>query len=53
MSSALEAYIENITIVRGLSRKTIEAYLSDLSDFERFLQKDATPYYSYIFYICF
>ena len=41
MSSALEAYIENITIVKGLSKKTIEAYKSDLSDFEEFLQKDA------------
>ena len=41
MSSALEAYIENITIVKGLSKKTIEAYKSDLSNFEKFLQKDA------------
>ncbi len=40
MSSALEAYLEYILIVKGLSKKTIEAYRADLVDFENFLGFD-------------
>jgi len=40
MSTALEAFIEYITVVKGLSRRSIEAYGSDLNDFEKFLGKD-------------
>ncbi len=40
MSTALEAFIEYITVVKGLSKKSIEAYSGDLLDFESFLKKD-------------
>ncbi len=40
MSPALEAYIEYIAIVKGLSANTINAYEGDLNDFEEFLKKD-------------
>ncbi len=40
MSRSLEAFIEYITIVKGLGKKSIEAYQSDLVDFETFLKKD-------------
>ena len=40
MSTALEAFIQYITVVKGLSKKSIEAYSSDLNEFEKFLQKD-------------
>ncbi len=40
MSRSLEAFIEYITIVKGLGKKSIEAYQSDLVDFEAFLKKD-------------
>jgi integrase/recombinase XerD len=40
MSDTLEAFIEYITVVKGLSKKSIEAYSSDLSEFELFLKKD-------------
>ncbi len=40
MSSAIEAYIEYITIIKGLSIRTISAYENDLKDFEKFLKKD-------------
>ncbi len=40
MSRSLEAFIEYITIVKGLGKKSIEAYQSDLVDFETFLEKD-------------
>ncbi len=42
MSPALEAYIEYITIVKGLSKSSIDAYESDLKDFEGFLKKDTS-----------
>ncbi len=40
MSRSLEAFIEYITIVKGLGIKSIEAYQSDLVAFEAFLKKD-------------
>ncbi len=40
MSTALEAFIEYITVVKSLSKKSIEAYSSDLNDFEKFLGFD-------------
>jgi len=40
MSTALEAFIEYITVVKGLSKNSIEAYSSDLCDFEKFVKKD-------------
>ncbi len=40
MSRSLEAFIEYITIVKGLGKKSIEAYQSDLVAFETFLKKD-------------
>ncbi len=40
MSPTLEAYIEYITIVKGLSKKTISSYQADLTSFEEFISKD-------------
>ena len=40
MSTALEAFIEYITVVKSLSKKSIEAYNSDLNDFEKFFGCD-------------
>jgi len=39
MSNELEAFIEYITVTKALSKKSIEAYLSDLSFFEERLKK--------------
>ncbi len=40
MSSALEAFLEYIIIVKALSPATYEAYKRDLLQFENFLEKD-------------
>ena len=40
MSSALEAFLEYIIIVKALSPSTYEAYKTDLLQFEEFLKKD-------------
>ncbi len=40
MSTAIEAFVEYITVVKGLSKRSIEAYSNDLKDFEKFLNKD-------------
>jgi len=40
MSPALEAFFEYIVIVKGLSKRSVSAYKSDLVDFEDFLKKD-------------
>ncbi len=40
MSATLEAFLEYITVVKGLSKRSIEAYIGDLSDFEQFLNKE-------------
>ncbi len=39
-SASLEAFIEYILVVKGLGRLSIQAYQSDLVQFEGFLQKD-------------
>ncbi len=39
-SPALEAYLEYIVVVKGLSKSTVLAYQGDLEDFENFLKKD-------------
>jgi len=39
-SPALEAYLEYIVVVKGLSKSTVAAYEGDLKDFENFLKKD-------------
>ena len=41
MSSALEAFLEHITIIKVQSPATIEAYKNDLLQYEAFLQKEA------------
>jgi len=40
MSYAIEAFLEYISIVKVLSANTIEAYKSDLLQFEEYVQKD-------------
>ncbi len=40
MSNAIEAFIEYITIVKVLNKTSIEAYTSDLLQFEEFFKKD-------------
>ena len=39
MSKELEAFIEYITVIRALSKKSIQAYQSDLNALEETLQK--------------
>ncbi len=39
MSNELEAFIEYITVIRALSKKSVEAYRSDLSNLELLAQK--------------
>ncbi len=39
-SNSLEAFIEYITVIKGLGRLSVEAYQHDLMQFEKFLQKD-------------
>ncbi|NPA55803.1 MAG: tyrosine-type recombinase/integrase [Epsilonproteobacteria bacterium] len=39
MSKELEAFIEYLIVIRGLSPKSIESYKADLMQFEDFLQK--------------
>jgi integrase/recombinase XerD len=41
MSHAVEAFLEYISIVKVLSKNTIEAYKNDLLQFEEFTKKDA------------
>ncbi len=42
MSTALEAFLEYITVIKALSKKSIEAYRSDLSEIEKFAGKSLT-----------
>ena len=39
MSNELEAFIEYITVIRALSKKSVEAYQSDLNALEENIQK--------------
>ena len=39
MSNELEAFIEYITVIKALSKKSIEAYRSDLSSLEALSNK--------------
>jgi integrase/recombinase XerD len=39
LSSSVERFLDHLTVERGLSRNTIEAYRRDLSRYERFLDR--------------
>jgi len=41
MSSAIEAFLEHISIIKVQSRATVEAYKNDLYQYETFLEKEA------------
>ena len=44
MSRELEAFLEYLAVVKLLNKKTIEAYESDISSMERFLEKSAISF---------